>query len=70
MRSTTLEFFSKTKIHSQLKKKKTIAKSKGKEYKQLRRHKIKSSQAENQEDSSFPADGHQALLNNEQKVKD
>ena len=35
----------------------------GKERKQLRRHKIKTARAESQEDSSFLADGHNAILN-------
>ena len=35
----------------------------GKEHMQFRRHKIRTARAESQEDSSFPADGNQAILN-------
>ena len=34
----------------------------GKEHIQTRQHKIKTARAESQEDSSFPADGHEAIL--------
>ena len=43
----------------------------GKEHKQLRWCKVKKTAgAESQEDSSFPADGHQAILNKMKKKKE
>ena len=35
----------------------------GKEQMQFRQHKVKTARAESQEDSFFPADGHQTILN-------
>ena len=40
----------------------------GKEHTQFRRHKIRTARAKSQEDSSFPADGHQAILNKINKI--
>ena len=42
----------------------------GKEYKHLRRHKVKRVQANSQEDSSFPADDHQDFLNKINKTSE
>ena len=41
----------------------------GKEHIPFRRHEIRTATAEIQEDSSFPADGHQAILNKINEMK-